>query len=277
MLEYHAPTVGASLTDKLVEVENRARRRDLEARPAANKRQCSAERLQVINRARELRRHLAHRYGDAVPDDDAGRDDLALLLVYVMQLNPGMGVVAMATEARAWAPWLSRDAAAAFAEGIAARKPVKLKADAIAERIGCTYAERTLLGFTSIGACDLTRAERNKATRQRRTAAERERRRQNGAVTREQYRANAEALRAEAAALGISYEALRKRRQRAKNAACPKCVAPVSFTACHTPGTPQQASPAFPVTQEPVFSLPTSQRPPPELQRSEASVVEGQQ
>ena len=38
-------------------------------------------------RARELRSFLSYSYGDTLPDDDAGRDDLALLLGYVMQLN----------------------------------------------------------------------------------------------------------------------------------------------------------------------------------------------
>ena len=67
-----------------------------------------ADSLTVTMRARELRSFLSHRYGDALPDDDAGRDDLALLLGYVMQLNPGRAVPAMIAEARAWAPWLDR-------------------------------------------------------------------------------------------------------------------------------------------------------------------------
>jgi hypothetical protein len=80
-------------------------------------------RLVVVNRARELSRFLSYRYGDTLPDDDAGRDDLELLLSYVMQLNPGNGVSAMVREARAWAPWLRREDARALAERIAEGDP----------------------------------------------------------------------------------------------------------------------------------------------------------
>jgi hypothetical protein len=149
-------------------------------RRAKNRTPTTPDRLTIVTRARELRRFLEHRYGEALPDDDAGRDDLALLLGYVMQLNPGRGVPAMIAEARTWAPWLAYYEARDLAERIAASRPTKLKADTIAERIGCTYVERTMLGLTTIGACDLTRAERNKATRKRRTDAERERCRKAG-------------------------------------------------------------------------------------------------
>ena len=104
---------------------------------------------------------------------------------------------------------------------------VKLKVDTIARRIGCTYAERTLLNLKTIGCCDLTRAERDRATRQRRSEAERERRCQRGIMPRDRYEANGRAMRAEAEALGISYEALRKRFQRAGMTRGPKSVATV--------------------------------------------------
>jgi hypothetical protein len=77
------------------------------------------DRLLVLNRVRELRRFLSHRYGETLPDDDAGRDDLELLLSFVMQLNPGHGLPAMIREAGAWAPWLSREQARALADRIA--------------------------------------------------------------------------------------------------------------------------------------------------------------
>ena len=174
-------------------------------------------RLLVLNRARELRQFLFHRYGEHLPDDDAGLDDLDLLLSYVMQLNPGCGVPAMIRETRAWAPWLNYGEARDFAERIAARRPVKLKADTIAQRLGCTYAEPTLLKLTTIGCCDLSRRERDEAARKGRNASERRRRREKGVMPRHEYEARARALRAEADALGISYEAMRKRLHRAAN------------------------------------------------------------
>ena len=171
-------------------------------------------RLVVVNRARELRLFLSYRHGDTLPDNDAGRDDLELLLNYVVQLNPGYGVPAMIAEARAWAPWLSCEDARTLAKRIAGRRPIKLKADTIARRIGCTYVERSALNLRSIGSCDLTRTQRDRAARKRRTDAESKRRREKGVRPRDEYESKARAMRAEAAALGISYEALRKRRQR---------------------------------------------------------------
>ena len=97
-----------------------------------------------------------------------------------MQANPGNAVPAMMAEAQAWAPWMTHRERQRLAEWIASRPPIKFKADTLAERIGCTYAERILLGIRTIGACDLTRAQRNKATRKRRTEAERERRHRAG-------------------------------------------------------------------------------------------------
>jgi hypothetical protein len=176
------------------------------------------DRLLVLNRVRELRHFLSYRYGQTLPDDDAGRDDLEILLSFVMQLNPGRGVVAMIREARAWAPWLSSSEASDFAERIAARRPIKLKADTIAQRLGCTYAERTLLKLTTIGCCDLTRRQRDEAVRKARNTSEGQRRRRKGVMPRDEYEAKARALRAEARASGISYDAMRKRLQRAAKA-----------------------------------------------------------
>jgi hypothetical protein len=135
-----------------------------------------------------------------------------------VQLKPGYGVPAMIAEARAWAPWLSCEDARALAKRIAGGRPIKLKADTIARRIGCTYAERTALNLGSIGCCDLPRAQRDKPARQRRTDAERRRRREKGVRPRDEYESKARAMRAEAEGRGISYEAWRKRLQRAAKA-----------------------------------------------------------
>jgi hypothetical protein len=184
-------------------------------RQARDRTPTAPDRLTVLNRARELRGFFAHRYGEVLPDDDAGREDLALLLGYVMQLNPGRGVPAMIAEARAWAPWLGYDEAQEFAWRIAAERPIKLKADSIAAWLGCTYAERTMLGFTTIGACDLTRVERKKATRKRRTETERERCRKVGVRPRAEYLANSLSRTRPWEAEGISRSTWERRRRNA--------------------------------------------------------------
>ena len=219
---YHEADAAATAEQKHAEVGRRYAWAEHEAR----KRHCSPNMLMAINRAREIRRWFDHRYGDSLPDDKAGRVGVALLFNYIVQVNRSDPIGAAAREARAWASWLSDAGARRMAE-LAIKYPIKLKADTIAERLGVTNELRVALRFTTIGACDLTRAERNKATRRRRTEADRERQRRNGVLPREQYRAKAEALQAEAAVLGISYEALRKRKRRAAKKACPKSLASV--------------------------------------------------
>jgi hypothetical protein len=172
-------------TGKHAEVDGRYAWARREAR-----KQTPSDRLMVINRVREVRAVLATRYGDTLPDDDAGREGLVLLLSYVAQLNPGNAIPAIAAEARLLAPWMPYAERRAFAESIVASPPRKLKADTIAEKLDVTYAERTLLGLTTIGCYDLTRAERNKLTRCRKTDNERERRRRSGVKSRGEYLAS---------------------------------------------------------------------------------------
>jgi hypothetical protein len=164
-------TLTLKRTGKHAEVEGRY----AWARRQARK-QTPPDRLMVINRAREVRAVLEARYGETLPDDDAARAGLALLLSYVAQLNPGNAGPTVAAEARLLAPWMPHAERRAFVDGVIGEPPHKLKADAIAERLGVTNELRTRLGLTTIGCCDLTRAERNRLTRRRKTDAERERR-----------------------------------------------------------------------------------------------------
>ena len=139
-------------------------------------------------RVREITRWFEHRYGDSLPDDDAGRGDLDLFVNYLVQVNRHNPINAAVREARLWAPWLSHADARRMADRAIAH-PIKFKADTIAEKLGATDAIRTAFRFTTIGACDLTHAERNKATRKRRTDTKREKRRAEGVMTRGQYEA----------------------------------------------------------------------------------------
>ena len=76
-------------------------------------------------------------------------------------------------------------------------------------------AVRILLRFTTIGACDLTRAERNKATRKHRTDAERERQRRKGVIPREQYESRSLSRTRPWEAEGISRSTWERRRAKA--------------------------------------------------------------
>jgi hypothetical protein len=80
---YHRPIVAASgraarLADQLIEIESRAARRDQEARRGAGF---------LSRRVRDLTTFFADTYGDAMTDDDAGRDDMFILAQHVARLN----------------------------------------------------------------------------------------------------------------------------------------------------------------------------------------------
>jgi hypothetical protein len=137
-------------------------------------------------RKREVRRWLTYRYGNTVPNDDAGRDDLAIYLLYVAQSNPADPVGAAVKEAVASAPWLSQVQAWGMAKR-AANKPVRFKADKLAKRLGVTNDLCTQLRFTTIGACDLTRPERIEARRKRHAEAKRNKRRASGMPPRHEW------------------------------------------------------------------------------------------
>lgn len=117
----------------------------------------------------DLQKFYGDKYGAAFPDDDAGRDDLIVLLHYVMQLGDQRALRARAAR---WCPWLSGQEYAAMIAGIE-RKPLRWRADGLAREIGLDRATRTRLGITTIGATDFCKAKRTKLRTKRNTAGKR--------------------------------------------------------------------------------------------------------
>lgn len=149
-------------------------------------------RLMTVLRTREVRRVLQQRYerhGGLIPDDDAGRDDLAILLSYVVEINPVDAIRRAAMLAREYAPWLSQDDAMHMAEH-ALRNPIRLSADDLAQRLGVTDAMRTELRLTTIGATDVSKAERAERRRQRNKERTQASRRKKGVKPRAEHLAN---------------------------------------------------------------------------------------
>ena len=127
-------------------------------------------------RCAELERLFAARYGHELPDDDAGRADVVIMLHHLARCagDPRQRSTAWCA---AHAPWL---AAAAELEAMlddVIEKPRRWRADILAERLGLTAAERRRLRITSIGAIDQSKAERLADRKQRKRLASRERRR----------------------------------------------------------------------------------------------------
>ena len=103
---------------------------------------------EVVRRLRygALMKLFRHRYGYQFPDDDAGRDDLFVLLC-VVSLAPSASDKKMAHTIEMWAPWMSADEAEIYVEHINRltiyeRMPA---AKELGERLNLTNAERERL------------------------------------------------------------------------------------------------------------------------------------
>lgn len=140
-------------------------------------------------RIRDLEKLFTARGMLPLPDDDAGRDDALIAAHHLSELSgdPRKNIGAWL---RKWAPWLSlADAEAILVEAIT--QPQRWKADRLAWRLHLTESDRATLGITTIGAIDLTKAERTKRRHRRNIEAKRAARRARGAKPRAHYETNA--------------------------------------------------------------------------------------
>jgi hypothetical protein len=145
----------------------------------------------AVLRVDELDAWFMYRYGDSatrdyvLPDDDAGRDDAFLMVCHLAECPIAPRIIREAWLAR-HCPWMGEEERG----HLLARKALKFGADTLARRLGVTYAMRCLLGFRSIGACDMTKDERKAKAKQLRADRARELRRANGIRSRADYRAS---------------------------------------------------------------------------------------
>jgi hypothetical protein len=201
-LDEIAPKVGNLKGDRVVKVDPNdpvavakaraaiADRYDAWAKHKYEQRAAAIDLIAVL-RIHELRRYLSLRYGDVLPDDDAGRQDLTILLNHIAQNRdePGGRMLAVI---QPWAPWMT----SAEAEELVAmilKKPRKYTPGRLGELLRLTEAERELLKITTVRAIDETtdagmsddamKAKRQREDREVKTA----KRRSEGAVTREEY------------------------------------------------------------------------------------------
>ena len=166
-------SIGKSFADETP--EQRLRHREIAWRDRQRKRR-RCPRPKIFIRIRELERVFADRYGPVLPNDDAGLDDIFVMVNHLAHLNePDQRIAAWLQR---WAPWFG-DAALIRAVML---KPLKWRADTLAKRIGLNYATRTRLRITMIGATDCGKAKRLALRKKRATARERARRAKTGAV-----------------------------------------------------------------------------------------------
>jgi hypothetical protein len=119
-------------------------------------------------RWRELQRLLRHRYGVVMPDTDAARRDLEILLNYAILTGKKPQ-----HQVDLWAPWLDEDELDHIA---AHQRPILHKADDLAHKLDLRYCDRQRLAITTIGSTDVDQAMRERLRRQRQNERKQEKR-----------------------------------------------------------------------------------------------------
>jgi hypothetical protein len=118
-------------------------------------------------RWRELQRLMRHRYRTVMPDTDAARRDLTILIGYAVLCGKKVQ-----HQVDLWAPWLDEGEA----YHLAAQRAVLHKADVLAKMLDLQYFDRQALAITTIGAIDVDQDERNRLRLERRNEAKRQKR-----------------------------------------------------------------------------------------------------
>ena len=177
----------------------------------------TAEKIRRL-RFGDLKKILRCRCRYELPDDDAGRDYLELLLD-VVSLGPNARD-RMLNQIEIWAPWMDSQEFCQLVDSVQ-RKPEylrKIKADQLGQEINLTYDERQQLRIRTIAPADLTPAEFAERRRERRREKQREnqrkRRRKAGVKSRTVYLATSQTKLKPWAAFGISRSTWERRRER---------------------------------------------------------------
>ncbi|MGM4885328.1 hypothetical protein AB8A20_08120 [Tardiphaga sp. 604_B6_N1_1] len=117
---------------------------------------------------------MVDRWGDVLPDDDAGRDDLFIMLHHLARRS-GDPVIRMQTWISARASWLPSEERRAIIERVLAT-PLRWKADTLGKRLRLTAADRTRLSIKTIGCIDQTTEQRAELRRLAKIEYKRQRR-----------------------------------------------------------------------------------------------------
>lgn len=138
----------------------------------------------VAFRLNDLAKLFRSRWGTTLPNDDAGREDLEIALNHLACLAHPRPHIARWIEI--WTPWLTAAEQREIVPPILAN-PMRYKADALAWRLRLGIEERTMLGITTIGAFDKSKAERTKLRKKRDRERKANSRRVKGVKPRKQY------------------------------------------------------------------------------------------
>jgi hypothetical protein len=177
----------------------------------------------MIRRLRlgDLKRLLRWRYGPILPDDDAGRDDLRLLL---LTISMGQGDwTKLKNTIEVWAPWMDADEALQVIDEINRtpdylRKP---KARSLGEKLRLLNHERQALGIRTIAPVDMTDEQMEEQRKAKKRARQLRRRRAKGSKPREIYLANSLTKDKPWEADGVSRATWFRRRSQRETGPCP--------------------------------------------------------
>jgi hypothetical protein len=139
----------------------------------------------AAKRIKDIERYLAGRYGRVVPDDDAGREDLVILLNHLAQ-NPVDPQAKMRAAVHSWAPSMDHDEMLALVEMIA-KKPRRYRAKTLGRLMRITVQEHATWELESIWAHTTTEEDMKAKELNRERDRKRTKRRRKGMVPREEY------------------------------------------------------------------------------------------
>jgi hypothetical protein len=145
---------------------------------------------ELIRRLRygALLRLFRHRWGNTLPDDDAGRDDLWLLVTNV-SLAAAEPQKKMRHVIEMWAPWMAAEEREAYVKHVWGLDIYErtLTAQELGKRLGLTNAEREALKLWPFRPIDKTEEEIAEQAKARERERRARKRRERGVRTREAY------------------------------------------------------------------------------------------
>jgi hypothetical protein len=124
-------------------------------------------------RVREIELIITSRHGAIVPDPD-GTDDRDTCMAYIRAVAFSASGQDIREWSRRWAPWASAGDLVPIAAQAAKRKRM-LRPDHVAQMLGVTLDERIALSLKTIGASNVSEAERKRIMRERKRERDRTR------------------------------------------------------------------------------------------------------
>lgn len=125
----------------------------------------------ALMRLREIEKVIKHRHGSFIPDPE-GTDDRDVCTAYIKAAAFSLTGQPMPDWCRKWAPWATSADILDIVSQAETRKRM-MTADGVAALLCVSWDERTKLNLTTIGACDMTAAERAVMAKERKRERDR--------------------------------------------------------------------------------------------------------